>query len=139
MRDPEPDPDDGEQEQKVDEVRVRDRLEQLVEATHVEAHDAGMGGLQGIRLTALRQRATVEILQQGVEVARFQVDDAELYGIVGRRVDTLPNRLLRPIGVAVMEGRQSPDVGGRVVLDLLGLDVWGRRRPATRSRLNRRT
>src|ERR671934_115029 len=55
MRHPEADADDGEQEEKVDEVRIGHSLQQLVEPAHVVADQGRAGGLQGVAAAALVQ------------------------------------------------------------------------------------
>src|SRR5438067_1583997 len=129
MRHPETDPNDGQQEEQVDQVRVGHRFQQLIEAAEIVSLDPGMGGLQRVAAAALEDLPAVEVPQQCGEVAALEVDDAQMHGLVRGRVDALPDRLLHPIGVVVVKGGQRTAVGGRVVLDLLVLDV-GRRRCA---------
>ena len=129
---PEADTDDGQQEEEVDEVGVGDRLQQLIEAAQVIPFDPGTGGLQRIAMTALVDLATVEVLKQGVEITSLEVDHPELDRVVGGSVDALPDGLLRPVRVAMVQRRQRPDIRGRIVFDLLHLDIR-RRRGAART------
>src|SRR5438132_1296861 len=126
MRHPETDPNDGQQEEQVDQIRVRHRFQQLIEAAEVVSLDPGMGGLQRVAAAPFEDLPAVEVSQQRVEVAAFEVDDAQLHSLVRGRIDALPDCLLHPIGVVVVKGGQRTAVGGRVVLDLLVLDVGDR-------------
>src|SRR2546422_4047193 len=121
MRHPETDPDDRQQKEQVDQVRVGDRLQKLVEPAQIDPLDSGVGGLQRVRVAALGELPAVEILQQGVDVAALEVDDPQLDGLVRRDVDALPDRFLDPIGVVVVACGQSARAGGRGVLAVLVL------------------
>ena len=62
MRHPETDPNDRQQEEQVDQVRVSDRFQELVEAAHVDPLDPGISRLQCVAAATLGDLPAVEIL-----------------------------------------------------------------------------
>ena len=117
MGDPERHADHGQPKQQVGDVRVRGRLEHLVEIREVEALDGGVGGVQRVGLAEFDHLPSVKIAQQCLNVAALKVNDSQPRrqcsvgkAVKARRLGGGVGEYRRGLGEALLELTQDPSV-----------------------------
>jgi hypothetical protein len=109
----------ADREQQVGDRRIGDQLKESFEEVHLEGVDVRPCSVQGHRFAGIQgDLATIDIVEQGCQVGRHQVDHAELQRLVGGDVDGVAHRILGPVGIAAAVVGEVADLRHGIVGDL---------------------
>ena len=111
----EDEPDDPEQEEQADQVRVDDRVEETRDEARLDRVDLRSREMQREGTLRVLRLVAVELVEEGGERGRDEVDHVHLQRLLGREVRGDAHRFLRPRRIAVMGGREGGERGHGVV------------------------